>query len=133
VWSSVGLARSPAGPEEKTSLWSAARGGSTIGPRPGYSSWVLVLPLHPVAARSLLRQILAGGSVRFTSHALAELRKDGITRERAFVVLGGGVVREAECEHGEWRHQVQAGMDVIVVTFETETNAVVITGWRRTR
>ncbi len=52
---------------------------------------------------------------------------------RAYVVLRGGVVREAEWEHGEWRHQVHAGVDVLVLTFEAEANAVVITGWRRTR
>jgi hypothetical protein len=92
-----------------------------------------VPPLRSAAARALLSQILATGGVRFTNHALDEFRKDGITIARAHVVLRGGIVREAEWEQGEWRHQVQAGMDVLVLTFETETNAVVITGWRRTR
>ena len=70
---------------------------------------------------------------QFTGHALRELKKDGMTVQRAYMVLRGGVVREAEWEHGEWRHQVQAGVDVLVLTFETETNAVVITGWKRRR
>ena len=94
---------------------------------------VPVQPLRAAAARLLLSQILAAGGVRFTGHALRELRKDGITLERAYMVLRGGIVREAEWEQGEWRHQVHAGLDVLVLTFETETNAVVITGWRRTR
>jgi len=94
---------------------------------------VLVQPLRSAAARLLLSQILATGSIRFTGHTLREFRKDCITVERAYMVLRGGVVREAEWEQGEWRHQVHAGMDVLVLTFETETNAVVITGWRRTR
>jgi hypothetical protein len=94
---------------------------------------MLVQPLRSGAARLLLAQILAAGSVRFTGHALRELKKDGITVERAYIVLRGGTLREAEWEHGEWRHQVQAGLDVLVLTSETEANAVVITGWRRTR
>jgi hypothetical protein len=94
---------------------------------------VLVQPLRSAAARLLLSQILAAGGVRFTGHAFRELRKDGITVERAYMVLRSGVMREAEWEQGEWRHQVHAGADVLVLTFETETNAVLITGWRRTR
>jgi hypothetical protein len=91
---------------------------------------VLVQPLRSVAA---LSQTLAAGGIRFTGHALRELRKDGITVERAYVVLRVGIVREAEWEQGEWRHQAHAGADVLVLTFETETSVVVVTGWRRTR
>jgi hypothetical protein len=94
---------------------------------------VLVQPLRSSAARLLLSQILAAGGVKFTGHALGEFQKDSITVARAYAVLRGGIVREAEWEHGEWRHQVHGGVDVLVLAFETETNAVVITGWRRTR
>ena len=101
--------------------------------KPTYPISVLPQPLRKDDARRLLTQILAKGGVRWTQHALRELNKDGITQARARIVLRAGVVAEAEWEHGEWRHQVHAGRDVLVLTFEDESSTVVITGWRRTR
>jgi hypothetical protein len=94
---------------------------------------VLAQPLRKDAARRLLSQIIETGVVRFTKHALRELKTDGITQARALVLLQGGVLSEAEWENGQWRHHVEAQQDVLVLTFEDESNAVVITGWRRKR
>ena len=70
------------------------------------------------------------GAVVFTDHALTELAKDGLTTVDATNALRGGVVEEAEWEHGTWRHQVRTLRTVVVVEFEDETEVVVVTAWR---
>jgi hypothetical protein len=86
-------------------------------------------PLSAVDARKLARQILATGDVTFTSHALAELAKDGKTTVDAINVIRGGVYREAEWENGGWRHQVQTQRFTVVIEFDSATDLIVITAW----
>ena len=87
-------------------------------------------PLSAPELRKLLRQILASGEVRFTSHALAEMAKDGVTTQDVEAVLRGGVVEPGELEKGTWRYRIRAGGVYVVVTFRAETMAVVVTAWR---
>ncbi len=49
-------------------------------------------PLSPPTARKLILAILSTGTVRFSSHALAEMAADSIDQATVrFVLRGGGV------------------------------------------
>ena len=87
-------------------------------------------PLPPAQARRLLRVILATGEVVFTSHALDEMAKDGISQAEAIGVLRSGVVEPAEFERGSWRYRVRAKRTYLVASFRSELTAVVVTAWR---
>jgi Domain of unknown function (DUF4258) len=91
---------------------------------------ILGEPLRPADAKKLLRVILAGGEVVFTNHALDEMEQDGISQAEAIGVLRSGVVEPAELERGSWRYRVRARQKHVVVTFRSETAAVVVTAWR---
>jgi hypothetical protein len=90
----------------------------------------LTEPLRPPEARKLLRAILAGGEVVFTSHALDEMEQDGISQADAIGVLRSGVVEPAEFERGSWRYRVRAHRTYVVAAFRSEVVAVVVTAWR---
>jgi ABC-type uncharacterized transport system ATPase subunit len=87
-------------------------------------------PLTPADAKRLLRAILAGGEVVFTSHALNEMEQDGISQADAIGVLRSGVVEPAEFERGSWRYRVRANRTYVVAAFRSELAAVVVTAWR---
>ncbi len=90
-------------------------------------------PLKPPSAQALIRAILENGGVRWSDHALAELRRDGLEVLDAVNVLRGGVVREPEWEHGEWRYHVETPRICLVIAFRSETVLRVVTGWRKKR
>ncbi|MBI5542350.1 MAG: DUF4258 domain-containing protein [Deltaproteobacteria bacterium] len=93
-------------------------------------------PLTPSEARRTLSLLLANrvGVVVFTSHALEEMRFDGITNPEAFAVLRFGQIFEpAEYERGSWRYRVHRERVCVVCAFDTETKAVVVTAWRKQR
>jgi len=90
-------------------------------------------PLGTQAARNLLRAILASGEVVFSGHALTEMENDGITQAAAIRILRGGTVESAEFERGSWRYRVRARDAYVVVSFRTESSAVVVTAWRLAR
>jgi hypothetical protein len=90
-------------------------------------------PLRPAEARKLLRAILAGGEVVFTSHALDEMEQDGISQADAIGVLRSGVVEPAEFVRGSWRYRVRARRMYVVAAFRSEAAAVVVTAWRVVR
>jgi hypothetical protein len=71
------------------------------------------------------------GEVRFTSHALAEMAKDAITRDAVFALLRGGIVEPAEIERGSWRYRVRVATTYVVVAFRSESALVVVTAWRK--
>jgi hypothetical protein len=87
-------------------------------------------PLRSAEAKKRLRAILADGEVVFTSHTLDEMERDGISQAEAIGVLRSGVVEPAELERGSWRYRVRARRMYVVVTFRSETAAVVVTAWR---
>ena len=87
-------------------------------------------PLAEREARQMIRGILATGIVSFRSHALEELRKDGMTAVDATNVLRGGVVDPGEWENGTWRYRVRTAKMTLVVAFRSETRLVVVTAWR---
>ncbi len=87
-------------------------------------------PLDPAAAKTLIRTILDVGVVTFSRHAQEELGKDDLTTVDAANALRGGVVGPGELERGTWRYRVRTARLVVVVAFRSETELVVITGWR---
>jgi Domain of unknown function (DUF4258) len=93
----------------------------------------LIEPLSPNAARGLLRAILASGEVVFSGHALTEMENDGITQADVIRVLRGGMVEPAELERGSWRYRVRAQNVYAVVSFRSESHAIVVTAWSHVR
>jgi hypothetical protein len=93
----------------------------------------LTEPLRPSEAKKLLRAIIASGDVGFTSHALEEMEKDGISQAEAIGVLRGGIVDPAEFERGSWRYRVHARHTYVVAAFRSEITAIVVTAWKVVR
>ncbi len=89
-------------------------------------------PLAPTEAKRLIRDILAVGGLRLSTHAEEEMAKDDITGPEAVNVLRAGVVEPAEWHAGrqEWRYRVRAARLYVVVTFSSETQLRVVTAWR---
>lgn len=87
-------------------------------------------PLSPPDARKLAQEILAGGGVRYSKHALDEMDADGLTREQVHQVLRGGIVEPAELERGTFRYRIRAGNIMVVVAFRSEVLIIVVTAWR---
>jgi hypothetical protein len=87
-------------------------------------------PLRSDAAHRLIRTILSSGTVRFSGHALTEMKKDGLTTIDCVNVLRGGVVEPAEFENRSWRYRVRTAKIYVVVAFRSEEALVVITAWR---
>ena len=73
---------------------------------------------------------MSTGTVRFSGHALVEMKKDCLTTIDCVNVLRGGVVEPAEFENGSWRYRVRTSMMYVVVAFRSEEALVVITAWR---
>lgn len=90
-------------------------------------------PLSPRDAKRLIREILSTGEVRFTRHALEELKKDGLEEIDCVNVLRGGTVGPGEFENGSWRYPVRASKVTVIVAFRSETQLVVVTAWKEKR
>jgi hypothetical protein len=90
-------------------------------------------PLNPVNARDMIRKILAGGTVDFSSHALDEMAKDNMTTVDCTNVLRGGFVDPAEFENGSWRYHVRTARMCVLIAFRSEQRLVVVTAWREKR
>lgn len=92
----------------------------------------MVHPLSQVDAKAAIAAILADprGFVSFTKHALDELKADGLWAPDALNVLRAGWVSPAEFENGAWRYRVSTNTIEVVVEIESDTDMLVITGWR---
>ena len=87
-------------------------------------------PFDPATAKALVRTIPDTGTVSFSRHALRELGKDDLTTVDAVNVLRGGIVSPGALERGTWRYRVRTARLVVVVAFRSETELIVVTGWR---
>ena len=89
--------------------------------------------LTPAEARRLLSKIMRdGGQIIITGHARHEMLADQIEEIRLFEVLRYGQIYEAaEYEREAWRYRVHRADLCVVVEFDEETAAVVITTWRK--
>ena len=90
-------------------------------------------PMLPGEARKRIRTVLAEGEVVFTSHALEEMKHDGISQAKVIDVLRGGVVEPAEFERGSWRCRVRAHKVYAVLSFRSAATALGVTAWRVNR
>jgi hypothetical protein len=68
--------------------------------------------------------------VRFSGHALDEMRKDGLTTPDVLNILRSGVAETPELEHGTWRYRVRGRAAYVVVAFRSEQSLVIVTVWR---
>jgi hypothetical protein len=91
---------------------------------------VLSEPLTPSDARRLIRDIIDGGDVVFSGHALEELEKDDLTTTDVLNMLRGGLVEPAEFENGSWRYRARTARMCVVVAFRSERELRVVTAWR---
>jgi hypothetical protein len=87
-------------------------------------------PLTPPEAKRIILRALASGDVRFTTHALTEMAKDGITQLEALGILRSGVVEPGELVKATWRYRVRVRQAIVVTAFRAECSAVVVTAWR---
>ncbi len=92
-------------------------------------------PLGPVEARQLIRRILRNpeGRVMFSRHAKVErMVERGISEADIFACLARGHCgSNISFERGTWRYPIETPSLAVVVAFDTETLAIVITAWRK--
>ena len=93
-------------------------------------------PLSRVEARQLIRKILRSdeGRLFFTRHALEESMPDeNITEDEVVSCLARGFCGpNITFERGTWRYPIETPGLAVVVAFDTETLAIIVTAWRRT-
>jgi len=87
-------------------------------------------PLSPTVAKRLIREGLGSGEVRFTRHALEEMKKDGLEEIDCVNVLRGGAVGPGELANGSWRYPVRTPRVTVIVAFRSEAKLAVVTAWR---
>ena len=92
-------------------------------------------PLDPVQARLLVRRILRSpdGQIVFARHALQDsMAGRGITEDEVFQCLACGFCgSNITFERGTWRYPLETPDLVVVVSFDSETLAIIVTTWRR--
>ena len=88
-------------------------------------------PLLPDRAKRRLVDIIENGTITFSKHARDEIAKDGLNDQDAINVLRGGVVEPGELENGSWRYRVRTSRMTFVVAFRSDTEARIVTAWRK--
>jgi hypothetical protein len=87
-------------------------------------------PLRPAMVKKLIVAILTSGTLAFSKHAYEEMAKDDLTEVDVRNTLRAGVARPGELEKGTWRYRVETSRMVVVITFRSQSYAVVVTAWR---
>ncbi len=87
-------------------------------------------PLRDPELRALIRRILADGSVLVSQHATEEMAKDDLAMPDCLMVLRAGWTEPPEFENGSWRYRVMTQKVVVVVTFLSESELLIVTAWR---
>lgn len=90
---------------------------------------MIVEPLNNHDARKLIRQIVQGGTVIFTVHAQTRMKERDIPESSVLHALKAGWVDGCDFECGSWRYRVMTVQITVVVAFDDETKAIVITTW----
>jgi hypothetical protein len=90
-------------------------------------------PLDAAAAKTLARTILDSGSVVWSSHALAEMAKDGLSTPDGLNTIRAGAYQPAELVGRQWRYRIQTQRMTFVIAFTSETELRVVTAWRHRR
>ena len=81
-------------------------------------------------ATNLIKRIVAGGTVSFSTHGLRRCKQRKITTVDCVAVLRAGWVSEKEERNGSWRYSVCTQKFKVVVAFRSEDELVVVTAWR---
>lgn len=74
------------------------------------------------------------GFVRFSRHALEELKKDRLTTVDVMNVMkspDAQIMDEPELEHGSYRYRLGTQKIMVVVAFDSPKSLVVVTAWRK--
>lgn len=87
-------------------------------------------PLHPDAARRLIREIASSGGVRYSGHAERRMAERGLETTDCHHVLRIGSVEWPQRARGTWRYRVRAGGVTVVVAFTDHRSVAVVTAWR---
>ena len=88
-------------------------------------------PFSESEAKKRIRAILADGTLIVWGHARKEMAKDALSMPDVENVLWAGRVQEpAEFESGEWRYRFYTRKIAVIVGFDSETEAHVVTAWR---
>ena len=87
-------------------------------------------PLKPPESKALARDIAENGFVEFSSHALVEMKKDGLETTDCLNLVRAGVFQFPEFEKGEWRYRVCTTRMCIVFAFQSGDRLRVVTAWR---
>ena len=87
-------------------------------------------------ARKLISEIAHRypAHIRFSRHALEEIRKDNLTTADILNVIKSSsakVLHGGELENGTYRYRLETGSITVVVSFDSQTNLVVVTAWRK--
>lgn len=72
--------------------------------------------------------------IRFSRHALEELKKDRLTTVDVINVMkspDAQIVDEAELEHGSYRYRLGTKKIMVVIAFDSIKSLVVVTAWRK--
>jgi hypothetical protein len=96
--------------------------------------------LHRNQARKRIAEIIQNHSesIRFSQHALTELRNDGLTAVDAWNVLKSGdgkIVDDGELSNGSYRYRLETNFLMVVVAFQADGKGLfVVTAWdKRTK
>ena len=91
-------------------------------------------PFEGREAKKRIREILSDGNLVVWGHARQEMAKDALSMLDVEHVLRAGLVEEpAEFEKGEWRYRFRTPKIAVIVSFDSETEAHVVTAWRYKR
>lgn len=88
-------------------------------------------PLKGGEAKKLIREIITSGNLVVWGHARKEMAKDALDIPDLENVLWAGLVEEPpEFENAEWRYRFYTQKIAVIVAFDSETEAHVVTAWR---
>jgi hypothetical protein len=92
--------------------------------------------LDKAQARKLISEIASRHpqNIRFSKHALEESKKDNLTIIDLINVIKSSAARildEPELEKGSYRYRLATSNIMVVISFVSKIEAVVVTAWRK--
>lgn len=88
-------------------------------------------PLDEHDLRALVKGILSEGSVHFSGHVTEDkFPAEELDQLDCFNVLRNGWLAFPEHDEGSWTYRIRTQAIVIVITFLSTTDLLVITAWR---
>jgi len=73
-------------------------------------------------------------NIRFSAHALEQLKARALTTSDVFNVLKSPharILSDAEFENGSFRYRLETSNIMVVIAFVSKTSFVVVTAWRK--